>query len=495
MTVRVGSEHVRATEPRVSTESGPGLPSSDRSASFRYFRRLTLNAACLSVGDTLALGLALVLAGALRFWFMGEALMTPWWALVVVSWLVGASYVGLMPGWGIGVVEELRRTILVWVKLFGLTAMGLFFFKVGADVSRLTVTLAFLFSAPLLLASRALVKTLLVKLNVWGLPTVIYGGGRTGALVLDALEEERGLGLNPIGFFDDDPQLRHSRIGGLSILGHCHQNTPAAPVAIMAMPGVSAPRLVELLESSLAVYRLVIIIPDLFDAPSLWVKPRDFMGILGLQISNNLLRPLSRFIKRAMDLFLTVTTLPVWLPLCAMLAVLVWLVDFGNPFFLQYRIGRNGRRFRMWKFRTMVKNAQEVLEKKLTQDPKLKSEWEESFKLRRDPRITWIGKFLRRTSIDELPQLFNVLRGEMSLVGPRPVPSYHNEELTEKVRKLRDHVRPGMTGLWQVSGRSELGNAGMLRWDPYYVRNWSIWLDVVILIRTFRAVVFRRGAR
>ena len=149
----------------------------------------------------------------------------------------------------------------------------------------------------------------------------------------------------------------------------------------------------------------------------------------------------------------------------------------------------------MWKFRTMVKNAQEVLEKKLTQDPKLKSEWEESFKLRRDPRITWIGKFLRRTSIDELPQLFNVLRGEMSLVGPRPVPSYHNEELTEKVRKLRDHVRPGMTGLWQVSGRSELGNAGMLRWDPYYVRNWSIWLDVVILIRTFRAVVFRRGAR
>ena len=122
------------------------------------------------------MGLALVLAGALRFWVMGEALMTPWWALVVVSWLVGASYVGLMPGWGIGVVEELRRTILVWVKLFGLTAMGLFFFKVGADVSRLTVTFAFLFSAPLLLASRALVKTSLVKLNVWGLPTVIYGG-------------------------------------------------------------------------------------------------------------------------------------------------------------------------------------------------------------------------------------------------------------------------------------------------------------------------------
>ena len=101
---------------------------------------------------------------------------------------------------------------------------------------------------------------------------------------------------------------------------------------------------------------------------------------------------------------------------------------------------------------------------------------------------------LRRTSLDELPQLFNVLNGSMSLVGPRPLPSYHFEDLPELVQQLRNQVKPGITGLWQVSGRSEAGTAGMEKWDPYYVRNWSIWLDIVILVKTIRAVLFARGA-
>jgi lipopolysaccharide/colanic/teichoic acid biosynthesis glycosyltransferase len=124
----------------------------------------------------------------------------------------------------------------------------------------------------------------------------------------------------------------------------------------------------------------------------------------------------------------------------------------------------------------------------------LRKEWETQFKLRHDPRITSIGNFLRRTSMDELPQLVNVLRGEMSLVGPRPLPEYHHQELPERVKKLRDRVRPGMTGLWQVSGRSEAGTQGMARWDTYYVRNWSLWLDIVILVRTIRTVISRHGA-
>jgi lipopolysaccharide/colanic/teichoic acid biosynthesis glycosyltransferase len=149
----------------------------------------------------------------------------------------------------------------------------------------------------------------------------------------------------------------------------------------------------------------------------------------------------------------------------------------------------------MWKFRTMMPGAEQVLQSKLASDAELKQEWETNFKLKVDPRITRIGRFLRRTSLDELPQLFNVLRGQMSLVGPRPLPRYHHNELSTQVMKLRVRVRPGMTGLWQISGRSDTGNAGIERWDSYYVRNWSVWLDAVILARSVRAVVRGEGAR
>jgi lipopolysaccharide/colanic/teichoic acid biosynthesis glycosyltransferase len=142
----------------------------------------------------------------------------------------------------------------------------------------------------------------------------------------------------------------------------------------------------------------------------------------------------------------------------------------------------------------MRPDADRVLEEALAADEALRGEWDATFKLARDPRITRLGALIRSLSLDELPQLLNVLRGEMSLVGPRPLPRYHHEELAEDVREIRERVRPGVTGLWQVSGRGDAGTAGMERWDPYYVRNWSLWLDAVILVRTVRAVLARRGA-
>ena len=142
----------------------------------------------------------------------------------------------------------------------------------------------------------------------------------------------------------------------------------------------------------------------------------------------------------------------------------------------------------------MVPDADAVLETALAADPALREEWDAHFKLEADPRITRVGRVLRRTSLDELPQLFNVLRGDMSLVGPRPLPQYHHDELPERVRALRERVRPGITGLWQVSGRSDSGTLGMERWDPYYVRNWSLWLDAVILVRTLKVVARGSGA-
>lgn len=198
--------------------------------------------------------------------------------------------------------------------------------------------------------------------------------------------------------------------------------------------------------------------------------------------------------KRALDLSLVILSAPFWVPLCLLLAGLTWLDDRHSPLFKQERVGQNGQKFFTWKFRTMVPNAEDVLKRHLAENAELRAEWEANFKLRRDPRITRTGNLLRKTSLDELPQLVNVLRGEMSLIGPRPLPEYHHQQLSPETRRMREKMAPGMTGLWQVSGRSEAGNEGMERWDPYYVRHWSFGLDLSILIRTVRVVLLGSGA-
>jgi lipopolysaccharide/colanic/teichoic acid biosynthesis glycosyltransferase len=213
-----------------------------------------------------------------------------------------------------------------------------------------------------------------------------------------------------------------------------------------------------------------------------------------LEIARNLLNPLSRSMKSILEWLVTFATLPFWLPLLMLIALAIVLEGRGGPFFRQERIGRAGRTFKVLKFRTMRPDAEEHLKKCLEADPRLMQEWKSHCKLKNDPRITVVGKWLRRTSLDELPQLVNVLFGQMSLVGPRPLPPYHRNQLPARVLALREQVLPGITGLWQVSGRSDSGNEGIERWDTYYVRNWSIWLDIVILSRTGIAVFAARGA-
>lgn len=199
-------------------------------------------------------------------------------------------------------------------------------------------------------------------------------------------------------------------------------------------------------------------------------------------------------LKHLIEVAIVLLAFPLWFPICAVIYALIWLEDGKNPLFIQERLGKDGKGFRTFKFRTMVPNAEEVLKKVLAEDEELRTEWETFYKLRKDPRVTRIGKFLRRTSLDELPQLFNVLMGDMGMVGPRPLTAYHQNVLPADVRALRESVKPGITGLWQVSGRSDSGTEGMKKWDPYYVRNWSIKLDVSILVRTAFVVIACKGA-
>lgn len=259
------------------------------------------------------------------------------------------------------------------------------------------------------------------------------------------------------------------------------------------MPGVQRERLLTILEQHGHTFPHLLMIPDLFGVASLWVSAKDLGGILGLEIRQRLLLPGPRLTKALVDLVLTIILGLALLPLVITIAILVKVSSPGPIFYGQRRLGRDGVPFTAWKFRSMVSNADQALADYFHVNPALQLQWERDQKLRYDPRVTAIGRFLRRTSLDELPQLWNVLRGEMSLVGPRPIIDEEIPRYAEKY-KLYTRVLPGLTGLWQVSGRNNVSYPERVNLDAYYVRNWSVWLDIYILLRTVWVVITGDGA-
>lgn len=208
--------------------------------------------------------------------------------------------------------------------------------------------------------------------------------------------------------------------------------------------------------------------------------------------SNATVDPAEEPLKRSMDMILTVMIILALAPALLLIAFMVRR-DGGPAFFAHTRIGRNGEPFKCLKFRTMVMNADKILEDVLTEDAEAREEWERDFKLRNDPRITRLGRFLRTTSLDELPQLFNVLRGEMSLVGPRPI---IRDEVCRYGGAFHDYARcrPGITGAWQVSGRNDVSYTSRVKLDQDYAQFWSIGTDIAVLWKTVFVVIKRRGA-
>lgn len=458
-----------------------------------YRRRLWHNGFWVLYVDSAVLLAALMLSGWMVSYIHPTKIMASRGIWLIPAWWLGAFWLRLIPGWGNGPVEDVRRCQTLLAGLFVLAAALLYLSRTGDITSRLKVLLMYLLCVPALPLARTLTRYCLGRAGRWGVPVVIYGNDQSAAHVLHVLQREPGLGFQPSGLFDDDEPVG-SHILGVPVLGGLRDTTDQASVALLAAPAMRREDLVRLLDGPLAEYQKVIIIPDLLDIPSLWVQVRDFMGVPGLEVTRNLLNPTARLAKHGAEYLFTLLTLPLWLPLLLVLAAVIRWVDHQAPFFHQERIGLNGRRFMTWKFRTMDANAEARLEEALSADPALAAEWATANKLRQDPRITRLGRWLRRTSLDELPQLLNVLRGEMALVGPRPLPGYHHQKLPTSIRSLRERVLPGITGLWQVSGRSATGDEGLERWDAYYVRNWSPWLDLVILARTARAVWTGEGA-
>jgi Undecaprenyl-phosphate galactose phosphotransferase WbaP len=220
---------------------------------------------------------------------------------------------------------------------------------------------------------------------------------------------------------------------------------------------------------------------------------RDFEGILGLATSQKLKMFWNLGIKRLIDLSIVIFGGIVILPWLLFFALLVKLSSPGPVLYGHTRLGQNGKPFRAYKFRSMVVDAREQLEIMLESNPQIREEWERNHKLKNDPRVTRIGRFLRRTSFDEFPQLINILRGEMSLVGPRPVVDEEVEKYGEDYNRIFS-VKPGLTGLWQVSGRSDTDYSERVAFDTYYLQSWSVWLDLWILYKTVGVVIRGKGA-
>jgi len=240
-------------------------------------------------------------------------------------------------------------------------------------------------------------------------------------------------------------------------------------------------------------FRRLILISDLSWIGSLGVTPYDLEGLLGLEVRQNLLDPWHQRVKRTLDFLLSLILGILTLPITGLIALTIRLDSGGNIFYIHQRIGKDGEKINVLKFRSMILDADQVLEDYLSTQPEAKAEWKKNHKLKNDPRVTGVGRFLRQTSLDELPQLWNVLLGELSLVGPRPIV---DDEIVfyQEGFALYKQVRPGMSGLWQTSGRTDTSYEERLRFDEYYVRNWSIWLDLYILLRTIWVVLRGEGA-
>ena len=259
------------------------------------------------------------------------------------------------------------------------------------------------------------------------------------------------------------------------------------------MSNLDNQKLKHIMNTSVSAFRYSVLIPDFFSAANIWMSVRDFGGVLGFVTSNKLKMWWNLKIKRLMDMVIVCTGGIFLLPFLLFIALLIKLSSPGPVLYRHKRLGMNGKYFYAYKFRSMVVNAQERLQELLESDTEIKKEWEQNHKLAKDPRVTGIGRFLRRTSIDEFPQLVNILKGEMSLVGPRPIVDDEVEKYGEDFNRVFS-VKPGLTGLWQVSGRSDTDYNARVAYDTYYLQSWSGWLDLWVMFQTFGAIARGKGA-
>jgi Undecaprenyl-phosphate galactose phosphotransferase WbaP len=419
-----------------------------------------------------------------------------YWPYVPV-FLIIFQILSLYPGIALAPAEELRRFCIGSFMAHGGIIMSRYIEHHDWDSITAALIISFIFSTFILMIARTITHWLLHVTRLRGVPAVIYGSGSTGKMIVDSLLGSVRSGYIPALILDNEPDgeneynevpIIHDTSIGPEIVSRYK-----IKMAVVAMPDLDNKGLKHIMNTSVSAFRYSAYIPDFVSATNIWMSVRDFGGILGLATSNKLKMAWNLWIKRFMDLTIVIFGGIVVLPFLLVLALLVKLSSPGPVLYKHKRLGINGKYFTAYKFRSMVMDAQERLQKLFESDSEIKKEWEKNHKIQNDPRVTAIGRFLRRTSLDEFPQLINVLKGEMSLVGPRPIVDEEVSRYGEDFDRIFS-VKPGMTGMWQVSGRSQTDYADRVLYDTYYLQSWSVWLDIWILFMTFGTVLRGKGA-
>lgn len=391
-------------------------------------------------------------------------------------------------------LKEILRTLVI----FAIIEIAVITFA-SWTFSRYLWIVTWFFVLLLVPVARMLMKRILHVFNYWQRDTWIVGSGDNACEAYKAISSERNLGLNIVGFIASEGGIEAGKkINGISVLKNdinwLLTKDKKTQFIVAVESHQSEMRNTWLRNFMIKGFRYVSVIPTLRGMP---LDSTDMSFIFShevmiFRVQQNLAKWSSRILKRLFDIIGSIFIIIILSPALLYISRKV-KKDGGPAIYGHERIGKEGRPFKCLKFRSMVINSKEVLEELLICDPKARQEWNATFKLKNDPRITKIGAFLRRTSLDELPQLFNVLKGDMSLVGPRPI-------ITAELERYNDEVdyyllsKPGMTGLWQVSGRSDVDYETRVYLDAWYVKNWSMWNDIAILFKTISVVLRKDGA-
>lgn len=414
-------------------------------------------------------------------------------ALLVLQWLLMSMH-QLYPGAGVSPIAELRGVVRSTVtSLLCLSAMNLLLGELPR-VEFITFACAALFISMSLPIIRWGARNLLSRSPWWGIRVLLIGQREDCVATFDQLQSRRPSGFIPAGYTCDVDEALQYTMDDERLLG---VNCDAAAVARKCLAPVAA--FVSNHAGSDQTDRLVFQFPsvvwiDFARAARNDLDTSNLPQVFTTRLNMPFLRIVPRVVKRCTDLAICVPTLLVLSIPMLLITCMIKIVSPGPAFFGHKRIGQHGTSFRAWKFRTMVMNADEVLQQHLEEDENARAEWERDQKLKNDPRVLGVvGRFMRKWSLDELPQLWNVLVGEMSLVGPRPI-VYDEIAKYSRGYLAYSHMMPGITGLWQISGRNNTNYATRVSMDEHYARNWSPWLDFWVLLKTPAVVITRNGA-
>lgn len=458
--------------------------------------------AVLLAADVIALGIA-VGVGAWLAELVGGlplGLQAVHAGVLVFALLLAFGLGDLYPGAGVSPVDEMRTQVLAITGLAVVVSVAIVIGGRPHLAHQVPIIGAWITALVLTTGLRLMLREIWSDEPWWGVPAVVLGAGKSAALVIDRLKRRPFLNVKVVACLDDDPAKHGSEVAGVTVRGALEPGVAqlrrdGVDYAIVAMPGLPPDRLSVLVQKLGRLYSKVVVIPNAFGMTSVGVGTRDSGGIVGLYVRGHLSLRRNRVLKRALDLLLLVPLGLVSLPLIAVSAIGVMVFSPGNPFFAQEREGLGGKRFKVWKLRTMHRDAEAILARHLEKNPEARAEWQTRFKLAKDPRIIpVVGTVLRRLSLDELPQVVNILAGDLSFVGPRPFPYYHLDAFEDEFRTLRSSVPPGLTGYWQVMARATADIQAQVELDTYYITNWSPWLDLYVLARTPWAVLFGDGA-